>query len=256
LQHNRVRYDEYALLLRKARWLLRRFPDVMLLADRGFANHRLLEWLNASRWHWCIRLPSDVRLQGVARFSTTVAQVYPRISEAVFYQNVGLWEDGIQRCNLVLANPVQVDEPWAVSTDESPSLQTLWQYELRFRIEELLQESKSGALQLEDTRLREASQLERLYLVAAVALLYSTLMGITVQLKDLRQQVDPHWQRGLSYLKIGWRCVQGAVAKNCPLFHLCAFPSYDPQPCFASTKTYQDFYDQIWFSRIRSLRCN
>lgn len=84
---------------------------------------------------------------GVARFSTTVAQVYPRMSEAVFYQNVGLWEDGIQRCNLVLANPVGVDEPWAVATDELPSLQTLWQYGLRFRIEELLLDSKSGALQ-------------------------------------------------------------------------------------------------------------
>lgn len=251
-----VSYGEYAPLLRKARWLLRRFPDVMLLADRGFANHSLLEWLNASGWHWCIRLPSDVRLQGVARFSRTVAQIYPRMSEAVFYQNVGLWEDGIQRCNLVLANPVGVDEPWAVATDESPSLQTLWQYGLRFRIEELLLDSKSGALQLEDTRLREASQLERLYLVAAVALLYSTLMGITVQVEGLRQQVDPHWQRGLSYLKIGLRWVQGVVAKNRPLFHLRAFPSYDPQPCFASTKAYQNFYDQIWFSRIRSLRCN
>jgi len=30
---------EYQPLLRKARWLLRHHPDVMVLADRGFANH-------------------------------------------------------------------------------------------------------------------------------------------------------------------------------------------------------------------------
>ena len=27
--------------------------------------------------------------------------------------------------------------------------------------------------------------------------------GMTLQLKGLRTQVDPHWKRGLSYLKIG-----------------------------------------------------
>lgn len=39
----------------------------------------------------------------------------------------------------VLAYRVGVDEPWAVITDESPTLQTLWQYALRFQIEELFQ---------------------------------------------------------------------------------------------------------------------
>ncbi len=29
----------------------------------------------------------------------------------------------------------------------------------------------------------------------------------------------------------------------------------DPQPCFASRKAEQDFYDQILFSRIRALTC-
>ena len=114
-----------------------------------------------------------------------------------------------------------------------------------------------GHFTLVDTRLRDASQLYRGFLrVAAVALLYGTLMGFSVQVEGLRQQVDPHWKRGLSYLKIGLRWVQFRFAKHRPLFDLCPFPSCDPQPCFASAKAYQDFYDQIWFSIIRSLRCN
>ncbi len=40
-------------VLRKARWLLRQHPAVMLLAARGFANHELMGWLLASRWHDC-----------------------------------------------------------------------------------------------------------------------------------------------------------------------------------------------------------
>jgi len=40
----------------------------------------------------------------------------------------------------------KVKEPWAVITDEPPTLQTLWQYALRFRVEELFLDSKSGRL--------------------------------------------------------------------------------------------------------------
>jgi len=53
--------------------------------------------------------------------------------------NVGLWLDGIHRSNVVLASVPEAKEPWAVITDESPTLQTLWQYALRFRVEELFQ---------------------------------------------------------------------------------------------------------------------
>lgn len=65
-----------------------------------------------------------------------------------------MWQDGFHRCNLVLATVKGAKESWAVITDETPSLQTLWQYALRFRVEELFLDSKSGAFELEDSRLR------------------------------------------------------------------------------------------------------
>lgn len=102
---------------------------------------------------------------------------------------------------------------------------------------------------------RHPKRWERLYLVAAVALLYGTLTGCAVQIEGLRRQVDPHWFRGLSYLKIGLRWLHGVVHKNRPLMNLRPLPTPDPQPCFASANAQQDFYDQFWFSRVRSLRC-
>ena len=119
----------------------------MLLADRGFANHELMGWLRTSRWHYCLRLPSDVLIHGARRYPTTVTKLYPMMGEAMFYKvvrwgklppathrrHVGLWLDGHYRCNLVLASPQGVKEPWAVITDELPTLQTLWQYALRNR---------------------------------------------------------------------------------------------------------------------------
>jgi hypothetical protein len=56
--------------------------------------------------------------------------------------------------------------------------------------------------------------LKRLYLVAALAILYGTTQGMTVQVAGLRKQVDPHKHRGLSYLKIGLRYLQGVLNKG------------------------------------------
>jgi hypothetical protein len=125
-----------------------------------------------------------------------------------------LWLDGEYRCNLVLANVEGVREPWAVITDEQPSLQTLWQYGLRFRVEELFLDSKSGAFQLQESKVRDRKALERLYLVVALAILFATSQGMAVQISGLRTRVDPHWKRGLSYLKIGLRWLKGVFPKG------------------------------------------
>lgn len=94
-----VAFKEYKVLLRKARWLLRHHGDVMLLADRGFANHELMRWLRTSRWHYCLRLPTDVLLHGPRRYPIAVGSIWPPLGSARFYRNVGLWQDGTHRCN-------------------------------------------------------------------------------------------------------------------------------------------------------------
>lgn len=92
--------------------------------------------------------------------------------------------------------------------------------------------------------------------MAAIALLYATTQAMAVQLAGLRQQVDPHWRRGISYLKIGLRYLQGVLHKGRQLLTPIPLLPQDPEPCFASKRSEQQFYDQIWFSRIRSLTCH
>ena len=48
-----VTFSEYKLMLRLAERLLSQYPDIMLLADRGFANHELMSWLQNRSWHYC-----------------------------------------------------------------------------------------------------------------------------------------------------------------------------------------------------------
>lgn len=251
-----VAFAEYKSMLKLSHRLLSSYPDLMLLADRGFANHELMNWLQDSNWHYCLRLPCDVILHGVRRHPIELKYLWPSKGEAIFYHNVGLWLDGECRCHIVLANVKGVKEPWAVITDETPTLQTLWQYGLRFRVEELFLDSKSGAFQLEESRIRDRFALERLYLVVALAILFATSQGMAVQLTGLRTQVDPHWKRGLSYLKIGLRWLKGVLNKGRTLLSPIPLFSQDPQPCFASLKAKKQYYDAIWFSRIRELKCH
>ncbi len=152
------------------------------------------------------------------------------------YHNVGLWLDGQCRSNFILANVKGAKEPWAVITDENPTLQTLWQYALRFRIEELFLDSKSGTFQLEESKIRARFALERLYLVVALALLFATSQGMAVQIAGLRKRVDPHYRRGLSYLKIGLRWLKGVLHKGRSLFNPVPLFAHDAQLCFASLK--------------------
>ena len=250
-----VRAQQYLPMLRLAQRLLQGHSDVMVLADRGFANHELLEWLNQSGWHYCLRLPSDVVVHGPRRYPSALSYLRPAKGVARLYHGVGLWSDGRWRCNLVVANVKGVKDLWAVITDEAPCLDTLWQYGLRFRIEELFLDSKSGAFQLEASAIRSAPALERLYLVAAIAILYGTTQGMAVQRNGLRTQVDPHWSRGISYLKIGLRWLKGTVNKGRQLLTPIPLLRYDPEPCFASKRAEDRYYDRIWFSRISSLRC-
>ena len=101
-----------------------------------------------------------------------------------------------------------------ITENDSFSAQTLRQYSLRFRFEELFLDSKSGAFELEESRIRDPKSWEPLYFVVALALLFATTQGMAVQIQGLRTQVDPHWKRGLSYLKIGLRWLKGVLHKD------------------------------------------
>jgi hypothetical protein len=249
-----VAFREYKLILRLAQKLLSKYDDVMVLADRGFANHHLLCWLQTTNWHYCLRLPSDVHIGNGKSKGRQLKTLFPTVGEATLYHNVFLWLESKCKCNLVLANVKGINDPWAIITSEKPSLETLWQYGLRFSIEELFLDSKSGAFQLEQSKIRNSKSLDRLYLVVALAILFSTSQGMTVQIKGLRTQVDPHYSRGISYLKIGLRWLRGVLNKGRDLFVPIPLFLKDPEPCFASKKAKEYYYDAIWFSRIKEIK--
>jgi len=124
-----------------------------------------------------------------------------------------------------------------VISDEAADLKTFEEYGLRFDIAENFLDDTSNGLQLESSLIRSAEALERLCLVRAVTTLYLVSLGTFVVKHGKRRLVDPHWFRGLSYLKIGWNWVTYALIIGYELLRT-AYLSSDPEsdPAIASKK--------------------
>lgn len=140
--------------------------------------------------------------------------------------------------HLALGYSLDSKERWYVASDESVIPETFVEYGFRFGIEENFLDDKSNGFQLEDSKMRSAGELERLFFVIAVATLYLVSQGVEVVSKDKRRYLDPHWFRGSSYLKIGWNWVKTVLNKG---WRLCSrlrlIVGIDPEPVISSLVT-------------------
>ncbi|WP_212648306.1 hypothetical protein [Deinococcus hopiensis] len=116
--------------------------------------------------------------------------------------------------HVAMGRPTDASEQWQVVSDEPTSIDTFAEYGERFQIEEGFLDDKSGLFGLEASKLRDAASLERLVMIIAVATLLLVSEGLQVVQNGTRRVLDPHWQTGLSYLKIGLRAMQYALSRG------------------------------------------
>ncbi len=241
-------------LLEKADRLLAGFGTIRLLADRAFPSGELLSWFHGrERWSYVMRLPGDTEVHGTAApLGCQVRRLRLRRGQSQGFRGVRLWAGGTHSVNLVLAHPtgLPVEEPWYLISNAEPILDLVWSYGRRFCCEQLFRDQKSGVLQLEDSGLRDPERIDRLLLVVAIAVLVSSLQGYGRSLAGLRRQVDPHWKRGMSFLRIGLAALQMAVADaTARLMDWLPIPLQELEPCIPSRKARRR-QAQAWFSTI------
>jgi hypothetical protein len=208
------------------------------LADRGFVHAELLQWLQQAHWHYRIRLTGDTLIHCPDRRVVAVARLCPPSGEAHFYHGIRLLGHAFGPLHLALA---QLDapnqDPWYLVSDEPTDLTTFDEYGLRFDLEENFLDDKSNGFQVEASRLTTPEALERLFLVLAIATLHFTSVGVGVVQRKLRHWVDIHWDRGMSYLKMGWSWLRQQFRRGWPVlppFGLA--PQPDPEPAVASRR--------------------
>jgi hypothetical protein len=241
-------------LLEKADRLLRGFGSITLLADRAFPCDELIVWFgDRTRWSHVMRLRGDTEIHGTAApLGCQVRRLRLQRGECRGFRGVWLWADGSQTVNLVIAHPtgLPVEEPWYLISNAEPSLDRVWSYAQRFCCEQLFRDHKSGVFQLASSGLREPERINRLLLVVAIAVLAGSLQGYALSLAGLRRQVDPHWKRGMSFLRIGLAALQMAVADAATrLMAWLPMPIKELEPCVPSRKARKK-QAQAWFSKI------
>ena len=223
---------QYRDLLQSAQRLLPPQAEVVLLADRGFVDTALMAYLNETlHWHFCIRFKKGIQLYRQGRRKRRKLRPQAAHGHARFYHNVWVSHELYGPVHIAFARLKGSRETWFIVSDQPTDAQTFEQYGLRFDIEENFLDDKSNGFQLEASQIRDAQALTRLCLVVAVATLLLVSQGTDVVNKGRRRWVDPHWLRGLSYLKIGWRWVKQAIHQGYRLSRRFALsPAPDPEP--------------------------
>lgn len=225
-------------VLRQAARLLPDSGTIVLLADRGFADGKLMKYLRENLgWHFRIRIKRSFQFQLEGQWCK-VAAVQLQPGHAYFTPAVSVGKTHpYPNVYLAFAHDKQSDEHWVIVSDEPTTVQTFAQYRLRFQVEESFLDLKSNGFNLEASRVRDTFALSQLCSVIALTMLFLVLQGLQVVASGKRRQVDAHWQRGMSYLKIGWNWLRLAITQQWKI-QVCQFlsSSPDPQPALASKR--------------------
>lgn len=229
-------------VLRQAQRILPDGVAIVLLADRGFADGKLMKYLrdNLGR-HFRIRIKRSFQFQYQGPWHN-VSSVQLQPGQAYFTEAVSIGKTNpSSNVYLAFAQDKLSGEDWTIVSDEPANLQTFAQYRLRFCVEESFLDLKSNGFNLEASRLRHKFALSQLCGVIALTMLFLVLQGVNVVASGQRRQVDTHWNRGMSYLKLGWNWIRLAITHQ---WNIQAYPFLsslpDPQPALASKRQQND----------------
>lgn len=225
-------------VLRQAMRVIPSGVEVVLLADRGFADGKLMKYLKETlHWHFRIRIKRSFQFQLQGHWHK-VSTVVLEAGEAYCTDAVAIGKTKPYRgVYLAFAHDKLSGEHWVIVSDEPTTLQTFAQYRLRFQVEESFLDLKSNGFQLEASRIRDKFSLSQLCGVIALTMLFLVLQGVQVVTTNQRRRVDPHWYRGMSYLKLGWNWIRLALTEqwNIQLYWLLS-GAPDPEPALASQR--------------------
>ncbi len=156
---------------------------VIVLADRGLYARWLFTTIQARGWHPYLRInrQGHYRPAGAATFRP-LNQVITRVGQA--WAGVVTCFATPQRqldCTLLARWDAGYRDPWLILTDLAPSTADVAWYGLRAWIECGYKDSKRGGWQWRQTKMTSPGRAERLWLVIAVATLWTVSVGCAAE---------------------------------------------------------------------------
>jgi Transposase DDE domain len=155
--------------------------DVVLLADRGFGDHKLYDFLQLLGWDFVIRFRGCIVVQNADGETRTAEEWVPANGRATMLRDVCVTGDRAKLPAIVVARAPKMKEAWCLATTLSTrkASEVVKLYGKRFTIEETFRDEKNlhFGMGLSATHIRDASRRDRLLLLAAIAHALLTLLG-------------------------------------------------------------------------------
>lgn len=219
--------------------------DVIILGDGEFGHVELLEWLEESTYHYCLRLARDTQVLYEGQWRP-LESFSPRSGES-------LWLEGVYLTRSKAFGPVNIYLTWddshqrllpLVTNFSLPQEAAHW-YHKRYWIEPLFGDIKGHGFDLQTSRLRDPARLSRLMLAVALAYLWLCFLGTVALITGQAKWVDRTDRRDRSLFTIGrqWlnrllKLDQTILVGFCPYPFLNLSPpptefDFSPEPMFS-----------------------
>lgn len=210
-------YEDFALDL-----LWQSLPpdvNVTLLADRGFGDVKLYEFLRKFGWDYVIRFRGVIEVQSAEGEVRRACDWVPTNGQPMHLPGARVTRRRIQIGAVVCVHEPGMKDPWILATslpDPAPVIIRL--YGRRFTIEEGFRDEKDRrfGLGLSETTIEEPKRRDRLLLVGQLATLLLTLLGAAGEEigldRQLRANTETH-KRTHSLFRQGREYIAGVAQR-------------------------------------------
>lgn len=171
---------EYALIERLHSYLDKDVA-ITVLADRGFGDQKLYDYLSFLGWDFVIRFRGCIVVENAAGEVRPAEEWMPANGRATMLRDVRVTKDGARVPAVVVVRAARMKEAWCLATTlvSKRASEIVKLYGKRFTIEETFRDQKNlhFGMGLSSTHIRDAQRRDRLLLLAAVAHALLTLLG-------------------------------------------------------------------------------
>ena len=210
--------ENHCALLKEIRPYLRYHHQVIVLGDAEFSSEPVISWLKEKEWDFVLRFQHryQVQLNADGEWETMLT-VYTRAGLKA--GQVRHWEKArftqkhkLDKCTLTVHWGAGEDEPICLVSSLPAHLNPHLVYALRPYIETLFGNNKSRGFQFARTHITEPEQLDRLFLILAIATCIMLGLGTHLFISGHSKVVDRSDRRDLSLFQLGYRYLLRLVA--------------------------------------------
>lgn len=176
------RNDHEDRLLSRFKEVLPQSVAVTLLADRGFADQKLFEFLTKDLgFGFIIRTRGNVQVTAVGGEARVAAQWVGKGGRAKLLRNAKVTATGYEVAAVVCVHAKDMKEPWCLVTNQSTlkATEIIKGYGKRWSIEPAFRDSKDPhfGMGMSQLRIGSTKRRDRLLLISAIATALLTLLG-------------------------------------------------------------------------------